>query len=158
MSLPHDAVGWSAVCDCDFKTKEKPLGFQHQVCLYMISLLSLKHCTISKSKKKLTELLEQLLIERALFIKFEMRKTFSLFLNNKKNNNLWSCQSLSINFENLSIRLGFKLCRQIVCTPMSTTYSSWVQFCFVMRETSCCLFLAITRLVSLRRSTLLQEI
>ena len=27
MSLPHDAVGWSAVCDCDFKTKGKTSRF-----------------------------------------------------------------------------------------------------------------------------------
>ena len=56
----------------------------------------------------------------------------------------------------LYIRFGSKLYRQIVGIPMGTNFAPLIAdcFCFVMRETSCSLFLKISRLMLLKQLTL----
>ena len=64
-----------------------------------------------------------------------------------RNYNLWSCQKvcevLTFLLDNIYIRFGAKLYRQIVGIPMGTNCAPLVadlSFCSVMTETSCCLF------------------
>ena len=52
------------------------------------------------------------------------------------------CDALHYLFDNIFIRFGSKLYRQIVGIPMGTNCAPLVEdlFCFVMRETLCCLY------------------
>ena len=73
-----------------------------------------------------------------------------------RNYNLWSCQkvyeALTFLLDNIYIRFGSKLYRQIVGIPMGTNCAPLVDdlFCSVMRETSCCPFKRIINLVLLK--------
>ena len=66
---------------------------------------------------------------------------------------LWSCQkmcdALHYLLDNMFIRFGSKLYRQIVGIPMGTNCAPLVAdlFCFVMRETLCCLCQTIIKLI-----------
>ena len=78
-----------------------------------------------------------------------------------RNYNLWSCQkvceALTFLLDNIYIRFGSKLYRQIVGIPMGTNCAPLVAdlFCSVMRETSCCPFRRIINLMLLKLSILL---
>ena len=69
---------------------------------------------------------------------------------------LWSCQkmcdALHYLLDNIFIRFGSKLYRQIVGIPMGTNCACLVAdlLCFVMRETLCCLFQTIIKLILLK--------
>ena len=69
---------------------------------------------------------------------------------------LWSCQKmcdvLHYLLDNIFIRFGSKLYRQIVGIPMGTNCASLVAdlFLFFMRETLCCLCQTIIKLIYLR--------
>ena len=72
---------------------------------------------------------------------------------------LWPCQNmcdaLHYLLDNIFIRIGSKLCRQIVGIPMGTNCIPLVAdlFCFVMRESSCCLCQTIIKLILLKLLT-----
>ena len=78
-----------------------------------------------------------------------------------RNYNLLSCQkvceALAFLFDNIYIRFGSKLYRQIVGIPIGTNCAPLVAdlFCSVMRETLSCLFQMITNLKLLKLSVLL---
>ena len=79
-----------------------------------------------------------------------------------RNYNSWSCQkvceALTFLLDNIYIRFGCKLYRQIVGIPMGANCVPLVAdlfFCSVMRETSCCPFKRITDLMLLKLSILL---
>ena len=91
------------------------------------------------------------LIERT----FQREGSFYIACNDKnafftsdalRNYNVWSCQkvceALTFLLDNIYIRFGSKLYRQIVGIPMGTNCAPLVadRFCSVMRETSCCPF------------------
>ena len=61
------------------------------------------------------------------------------------------CNALHYLLGDIFIRFGSKLYRQIVGIPMGTNWASLVAdlFLFFMRETSCCLFLTIIKLMLL---------
>ena len=69
---------------------------------------------------------------------------------------LWSCQkmcdALHYLLDNIFIRFDSKLFRQIVGIPMGTTCAPLGEdlFCFIMRETSCCLCQTIIKLILLK--------
>ena len=68
------------------------------------------------------------------------------------------CEALTFLLDNIYIRCGCKLCRQILGIPMGTNCAPLVAdlfFCSVMRETSCCPFRRIINLMVLRLSILL---
>ena len=77
-----------------------------------------------------------------------------------RNYNLWSCQkvceALTFLLDNIYIRFGLKLYRQIVGIPMGTNRAPLVVTCFgsVMRETSCCPFQRILSPMLLKLSIL----
>ena len=60
---------------------------------------------------------------------------------------------------NIFIKFGSNLYRQIVGIAMGTNCAQLVTdcFCFAMKETSCCLSLTIIRLILFEGSTLLQD-
>ena len=72
---------------------------------------------------------------------------------------LWSCQkmcdALHYLLDNIFIRVGSKLNRQVVGIPVGTNCASLVAdlFCFVMGETSCCLCQTIIKLILLKLLT-----
>ena len=63
-------------------------------------------------------------------------------------------ETLTFLLDNIYIRFGSKLYRQIVGIPMGTDCAPLVAdlFCSVMRETLCCLFQRITNLILLKLS------
>ena len=65
------------------------------------------------------------------------------------------CDVLHYLFDNIFIRFGSKLYRQIVGIPMGTNCAPLVAdfFCFVMRETLCCLCHTIIKLILLKLLT-----
>ena len=74
---------------------------------------------------------------------------------------LWSCQkmcdALHYLLDNIFIRFVSKIYRKIVGIPMGTNCAPIVaDFCFVMRETSCCLCQTIIKLILLKRLNHLQ--
>ena len=73
-----------------------------------------------------------------------------------KTNNMSSCQKdgLYYLFDNTFIRLCSNLYRHVLIMFLLLQIS----FACVMRDTSCCLYLAINKLVLLKHSTLLQDI
>ena len=72
---------------------------------------------------------------------------------------LWSCQkmcdALHYLLDNIFIRFGSKLYRQIVGIPMGTNCAPLVAdlFCFAMTETLCCLCLTTIKLILLKLLT-----
>ena len=91
----------------------------------MISLLSILHCLISLSKKKLIELIEQTFNrEGSLYLAFNDKNAF-FTSEQPKRYKLWSCQKMCDAFhyflDNIFIRFGSKLYRQIVGIPMGTS-------------------------------------
>ena len=78
-----------------------------------------------------------------------------------RNYNLWSCQkvseALAFLLDNIYIRFGSKLYRQIVGIPMGTNCALFVAglFLFCYGETSCCPFQRILNLMLLKLSILL---
>ena len=77
---------------------------------------------------------------------------------------LWSCQKmcdvLHYLLDNIFIRFGSKLYRQMVGIPMGTNCAPLVEicFCFVMRENVCCLCQTIINLMLLKLLTLPPDI
>ena len=65
------------------------------------------------------------------------------------------CDALHYLSDNIFIRFGSKLYRQIVGIPMGTNCAPLVAdlFCFVMRETSCDLCQTIVKLILLKLLT-----
>ena len=66
------------------------------------------------------------------------------------------CDALYYLLDNIFIRFGSKLYRQIVGIQMGTNCASLVAdmfYCFAMREISCCLFLTIIKLMLLKLLT-----
>ena len=110
-------------------------------------------------KEKLTELIEQTFNrERSLYLACNDEN--ALFTSEKpKRYKLWSCQkmcdALHYPLDNIFIRFGSKLCRQIVGIPMGTNYAPLVAdlLCFVMRETLCCFCQTIIKLILLKLLT-----
>ena len=70
------------------------------------------------------------------------------------------CDALHYHLDKIFIRFGSKLYRQIVGILMGTNCAPLLQicFCFVMRETLCCLCLTITKLILLKLLTQLPDI
>ena len=110
-------------------------------------------------KEKLTELIEQTFnTERSLYLACNDEN--ALFTSEKpKRYKLWSCQkmcdALHYPLDNIFIRFGSKLCRQIVGIPMGTNYAPLAAdlLCFVMRETLCCFCQTIIKLILLKLLT-----
>ena len=65
------------------------------------------------------------------------------------------CDALHYLLDNIFIRFGSKLYRQIVGIRMGTNCAPLVEdlFCFVMRETYCCLCQTIIKLILLKLLT-----
>ena len=65
------------------------------------------------------------------------------------------CDALHYLLDNIFIRFDSKLYRQIVGIPMGTCCAPLVAdlFCFVMRETLCCLCQTIIKLILFKRLT-----
>ena len=104
-------------------------------------------------KEKLTELIEQTFNrEGSLYLACNDKNAFFTSEQHKQYK-LWSCQKmcdvLHDLLDNIFIRFGSKLYRQIVGIPMGTNCAPLVAdlFCFVMRKTSCCLCQAIIKLI-----------
>ena len=111
-------------------------------------------------KEKLTELIEQTFNrEGSLYLACNEKRAF-FTSEQPKRFKLWSCQkvcdTLHYLLDNIFIRFGSKLYRQIVGIPMGTNCAPLVAdlFYFLMRETSCCLFLTITKQMLLKHLTL----
>ena len=112
-------------------------------------------------KDKLVDLIERTFQrEGSLYIAYNDRNAF-LTSDTVRNYNLWSCQkvceSLTFLLDNIYIRFGSKLYRQIVGVLMGTNCAPLVAdlFCSVMGETSCCPFQRILNLMLLKLSVLL---
>ena len=107
-------------------------------------------------KEKLTELIEQTFNrEGSLYLACnEKRACFTS--EQPKRFKLWSCQkvcdALHYLLDNIFIRFCSKLYRQTVGFPMVLIVLLFLQICFyfVMRETSCCLFLTIIKQMLLK--------
>ena len=107
--------------------------------------------TYNLLKYKLVDLIERIFQrECSLYIACNDRSAF--FTSDAvRNYNLWSCQkvyeALTFLLDNIYIRSGSKLYRQIEGIPMSTSCAPLVAnlSCSVMRETSCCLFQRINQ-------------
>ena len=104
-------------------------------------------------KEKLTELMKQTLNrEGPLYLACNDRNAF-FTSEQPKLFKLWSCQkmcdALHYFLDNIFIRVGSKLYRQIVGIPMGTNCAPLVAdlFCFVMKETLCCRYLTIIKLI-----------
>ena len=86
-------------------------------------------------KEKLTELIEQKIIERALFIWLVMIKMPFFTSEPPYRYKLWSCHKLwnALHYllENIFIRFGSKLYRQIVGIPMGSSCAPLVADLFL---------------------------
>ena len=79
-------------------------------------------------------------------------------LQHYKRYKLWSCQKMCDDLhyllDNIFIRFGSKLYREIVGIPKGTycapLVADLVLFCFVMRENLCCLIQTIIKLILLK--------
>ena len=93
--------------------------------------------------------MNKLLIERAFFSLLVMRKTLFSLLNNLKD--IIYGHVRKFGQINIFIRLGSKLYRQILGIPMDTycppLVADIILFCYERRETSCCHFLTIIKLI-----------
>ena len=106
-------------------------------------------------KEKLTKLIEQLFNrESSLYLACNDKNVF-FTSEQPKRYKLWSrqkmCDALHYLLDNIFIRFGSKLYRQIVGITMGTNCAPLVAdfFCFVMRETLCCLCQTIIKLILL---------
>ena len=113
----------------------------------------------NKIKDKLTELIEQT-FNREGSLYFACNDKNAFFTSDQpKRYKLWSCQkmcdALHYLLDNIFIRFGPKLYRQIVGIPMGTNCAPLVAdlFLFVVRETLCCLCLTIIKLILLKLLT-----
>ena len=112
-------------------------------------------------KDKLVDLIERTFQrEDSLYIAYNDMNAF--FTSDAvRNYDLWSCQkvceALTFLLDNIYIRFGSKLYRQIVGIPVLTNCVPLVADLFysVMRQTSCCPFQRITSLMLLKLSILL---
>ena len=110
-------------------------------------------------KEKLTKLIEQTLNrEGSLYLACNDKNAF-FTAEQPKRYELWLCQkicdALHYLLDNIFIRFGSKLYRQIVGIPMGTNCAPLVAdlFLFVMRETLCCLCQTIIKLILLKLLT-----
>ena len=110
-------------------------------------------------KEKLTELIEQTFIrEGLLYLACNDKNAFFTF-EQPERFKLWSCQkmcdALHYLLDNIFMRFGSKLHRQIVGIPMGTKCAPLVAdlFCLVMRETLCCHCQTIIKLILLKLLT-----
>ena len=144
---------WSIKNSCEVLNKLKSRGFRAaSLSTYDFSTLNttLPHNLI---KDKLVDLIERIFQrEGSLCIACNDRNAF--FTSDAvRSYNLWSCQkvceALTFLLDNIYIRFGSKLYRQIVGIPMGTNCAPLVAdlFCSIMRETSCCPFQRITNLM-----------
>ena len=90
-------------------------------------------------KEKLTELIEQAFNrEGSLYLACNDKNAFFFTSEQPKRNKLWSCQrmcdALHYRLDNIFIRFGSKLYRQIVCIPMGTNCAPLVADLFLF----CC--------------------
>ena len=119
-------------------------------------------------KEKLTELIEQTFYrEGSLYLACNDKNAF-FTSEQPKRYKLWSwqkmCDALHYLLDSIFIRFGSKLYRQIVGIPMGTYCAPLVAdlflfcFCFVMRETLCCLCQTIVNLIFLKLSTPVPDI
>ena len=97
---------------------------------------SILHYLIILSKKKITELIEQTFNREGSFYLACYEKRAFFTSEQPKIFNLWSCQKVcdALNYllDNLSIKFGSKLYRQIVGIPMGTNCVPLVQICFIV--------------------------
>ena len=108
---------------------------------------------------QLTELIEQTFNrEGILYLSCNDKNAF-FTSEQPKRYKLLSCQkmcyALHYLLDNIFIRFGSKVYRQIVGIPMGTNCALLVSdfFCFVMRKTSCCLCQTIIKLILLKLLT-----
>ena len=95
---------------------------------------------------------------RISVVKINTLPCFAVLLTSEKPKRykLWSCQkmcdALHYLLDNIFIRFGSKLYRQIVGISMGTNCAPLLAglFCFVMRETLCCLCQTITKRILLK--------
>ena len=121
---------------------------------FSIFFITLPHNLI---KEKLSELIEQTFNrEGSLYLACNDKNAFFL-LNKRKRYKLWLCQkmcdALYYLLDNIFIRFGSKLYRQIVSISMGTHCATLVAdlflFCYI-RETLCCLCKTIIKLILLK--------
>ena len=152
-----EKIFWSIKNSSEILIKFKSRGFLASgLSTYDFSTLytTLPHTLI---KEKLTELIEQ---EGSLYLACNDKNAY-LTSEQPKRYKLWSCQkmcdALHYLLDNIFIRFGTTLYRQIVGIPMGTNCAPLVAdlflFCFVMRETLCCLRLTIIKQILLKLST-----
>ena len=112
-------------------------------------------------KEKFLDLIERVFKkiiknEGMLYIAYYDKKAFFTSTDNK-GYKLWSCQNvcdtLSYLLNNIYIKFGNKLYRQIVGTPMGTNCTSLVADFFAMKEISRLLFLMIIKPILFRHLT-----
>ena len=115
-------------------------------------------------KERLTELIEQTFNrEDSLYLACNDKNAF-FTSEQPKQYKLWSCQkmcyALHYLLDNIFIRFGSKLYRQIVGFPLGTNCAPLVAdlFLFFMRETLCCLYQTIINLILLKLLTLPPDI
>ena len=104
-------------------------------------------------KDKLTDLIEQIFNrEGSLYLACNDKNAF-FTSEQPKGYKLRSCQimcdALHYLLDNIFIRFGSKLYRQIVGIPIVLLLLQ-ICFCFVMRDTSCCLYQTIIKLIILK--------
>ena len=152
---------WSIKNSCEILNKLKSRGFRaSSLSTYDFSTLytTLPHNLI---KDKLVDLIEGTFQRKGpLYIACNDWNAF--FTSDAvRNYDSWSCQkvceALTFLLDNIYIRFGSKLYKQIVGIPTGTNCAPLVAdlFCSVMRETSSCPFQRITKLVLLKLSILL---
>ena len=114
-------------------------------------------------KEKLIELIEQTFNREGSLSLACYGKCAFFTSKQPKRYKLWSCQkicdALHYLLDNIFIRFGLKLYRQIVSIQsVLIVLLLQICFCFVMREILCCLFLTIIKLMLLKLLTLPQDI
>ena len=155
---------WSIKNSGEILNKLKSRGFLASgLSTYDLSTLytTLPHNLI---KEKLTELIEQIFNrEGSLYLACNDKNAF-FTSEQPKRYKLWSCQKmcdvLHYLLDNIFIRFGSKLYRQIVSIPMVLIVLLLLQicFCFVMREALCCLCQTIIKLILFKLLTLPPDI
>ena len=130
------------------------------MCTYDFSILytTLPHNLI---KEKLLDLIERTFYKKEgkLYLACNDKKAFFTSAYHYRGYHLWSCQNvcdaLSFLLDNIYIRFGTKLYRQIVGIPMGTNCAPLVAdlFLFCYERDFIKIFLVITRPTLLRHST-----
>ena len=151
---------WSIKNSGEILNKMKSRGFLASgLSSYDFSTLYIT-CTLPHDliKVKFTELIEQTFNrEGSLYLACNDKNAF-FNSEQPKQYKLWSCQKMCDALHYLLviifIRFGSKLYRQILgtCIPMGTNCALLLQicFCFVMKETLCCLCKTIIKLILLK--------